>query len=165
MYITLDLIRQHLNLDKDFHEDDELITFYYLVAEGVVQKDLNVDLEDLENDNHDIPAPIKQAMLLYIGDQYNNREINAWGVTPSEVPMGYRYLLDKYRNYGDTSSDSFYAKVLDSIIDRLYIEKSTGRLLLKEDPSLYVGSKGKAIKRIESELIKEAGNLFLQQNQ
>lgn len=165
MYTTIEIIKKHLHVDMDFTGDDEYILWLYMVAEASVEKELCVDLEDLEDDNHNIPAPIVQAMLLQIGELYNSREINAYGVSVTATQYGFKYLLDPYRNYADLSSDAFYAKVLDSIIDRLYIEKSTGRLLLKEDPSLYVGSKGKAIKRIESELIKEAGNLFLQQNQ
>jgi hypothetical protein len=165
MYISLEIAKSHLHIDPEFELDDQYITWLIMVAEASVQAELCVNLEDLEDDKGDIPMPVKHAMLLQVGELYNSREINAYGVSVTATQYGFKYLLDPYRNYGDTSSEAFYAKVLDSVISRLYIEKSTGRLLLKEDPSLYVGSKGKAIKRIESELLNTAGHLYLQQNQ
>ena len=130
----------------------------------MVQVYLCANLEDFEDENHNIPAAIKHAMLLYIGEMYNNREVNAYGVSVTPTTFNFEFIIGLYKNYGDTSSDKFYRMVLNSVIDRLYIEKSTGRLLLKTDESLYAGSKGKAIKRIEQELIKEAGHLYLEQN-
>lgn len=165
MYTTIEIIKNHLHVDMDFTGDDSYILWLYMVAEASVEKELCVNLEDLEDNQHNIPAPIVQAMLLQIGELYNNREINAYGVSVTATQYGFKYLLDPYRCYADYSSDKFYAMVLDSIISRLYIEKSTGRLILKEDPSLYIGQRGKAIKRIEEELITEAGHLFLEQNQ
>lgn len=164
MYVTLELIKSHLNIDQSFTEDDEYILYLYEVAEAVVQVYLCANLEDFEDENHNIPAAIKHAMLLYIGEMYNNREVNAYGVSVTPTTFNFEFLIGLYKNYSDTSSDAFYQKVLNSVIDRLYIEKSTGRLLLKTDESLYAGSKGKAIKRIEQELIKEAGHLYLEKN-
>lgn len=164
MYTTLAMLKRHLNIDQSFTEDDEYIMWLYQVAEATVQVHLCANLEDFEDDEHNIPAGIVHAMMLYIGDLYNSREGNAYGVSVQQVPFGYEYLISLYKNYADTSSDAFYQKVLNSVIDRLYIEKSTGRLLLKTDESLYAGSKGKAIKRIEQELIKEAGHLYLEKN-
>lgn len=164
MYFDLALIKRHLLIDQSFTQDDEYLTYLYEVAEAVVQVYLCANLEDFENDNHDIPAAIKHAMLLYIGEMYNNREVNAYGVSVTPTTFNFEFLIGLYKNYYDTSSDTFYQKVLNSVIDRLYIEKSTGRLLLKTDESLYAGSKGKAIKRIEQELIKEAGHLYLEKN-
>ena len=164
MYTTLQMIKRHLNIDQSFTEDDEYLLYLYEVAEAVVQVHLCANLEDYEDEAHNIPAGIIHAMLLYIGDLYNSREGNAYGVSVQQVPFGYEYRISLYKNFSDTSSDAFYKKVLDSVINRLYIEKSTGRLLLKTDESLYAGSKGKAIKRIEQELIKEAGHLYLEKN-
>lgn len=164
MYTTLAMIKRHLNVDQSFTEDDEYITYLYMVAEAVVQVHLCANLEDYEDDEHNIPAGIIHAMMLYIGDLYNSREGNAYGVNIQQVPFGYEYLISLYKNYADTSSEAFYQKVLDSVLDRLYIERSTGRLILKTDDSLYIGVKGKAIKRIEQELLTEAGHLYLERN-
>lgn len=164
MYTTLAIIKKQLNIDSSFTEDDSYLEWLYMVAEAAVQQYLCANLEDYEDDNHNIPAPIVHAMLLYIGEMYNNREVNAYGVSVTPTTFNFEFLIGLYKNYYDTSSDKFYQKVLNSVIDRLYIEKSTGRLLLKTDESLYAGSKGKAIKRIEQELIKEAGHLYLEKN-
>lgn len=164
MYTTLAMIKRHLNVDQSFTDDDEYITYLYMVAEAVVQVHLCANLEDYEDDEHNIPAGIIHAMMLYIGDLYNSREGNAYGVSVQQVPFGYEYLISLYKNYADTSSKAFYQKVLDSVLDRLYIERSTGRLILKTDDSLYIGVKGKAIKRIEQELLTEAGHLYLERN-
>ena len=164
MYTTLAMIKRHLNVDQSFTDDDEYLLYLYEVAEAVVQVHLCANLEDYEDDEHNIPAGIIHAMLLYIGDLYNSREGNAYGVSVQQVPFGYEYLISLYKNFSDTSSEAFYQKVLDSVLDRLYIERSTGRLILKTDDSLYIGVKGKAIKRIEQELLTEAGHLYLERN-
>ena len=164
MYTTLAMIKRHLCIDQSFTEDDEYLLYLYEVAEAVVQVHLCANLEDYEDDEHNIPAGIIHAMLLYIGDLYNSREGNAYGVSVQQVPFGYEYLISLYKNFSDTSSEAFYQKVLDSVLDRLYIERSTGRLILKTDDSLYIGVKGKAIKRIEQELLTEAGHLYLERN-
>lgn len=164
MYITLSMIKRHLCIDQSFTEDDEYILYLYEVAEAVVQVYLCANLEDFEDENHNIPAAIKHAMLLYIGEMYNNREVNAYGVSVTPTTFNFDFIIGLYKNYADTSSEAFYQKVLDSVLDRLYIERSTGRLILKTDDSLYIGVKGKAIKRIEQELLTEAGHLYLERN-
>lgn len=50
----------------------------------------------------DVPMPIKQAMLLTIGDLYENREntVIAQGVTIQKLPFGAEMLLAPYRIMG-----------------------------------------------------------------
>ena len=45
----------------------------------------------------DVPQPIKQAMLLYIGHLYENRESVITGTMVSETPQGVNALLSPYR--------------------------------------------------------------------
>jgi hypothetical protein len=47
----------------------------------------------------DIPKGLKQAMLLILGHFYNNRESTVMGVTVTEIPLGYKYLISPYKNY------------------------------------------------------------------
>lgn len=164
MYTTLEMLKRHLNIDQSFTDDDEYILWLYQVAEATVQVHLCANLEDFEDEQHNIPAGIVHAMMLYIGDLYNSREGNAYGVSVQQVPFGYEYLISLYKNYGDTTSDSFYRKVLDYVISRLYIDRNTGNLMLKADEYPCIGIKGKAIKRIENELLTEAGRLYLERN-
>lgn len=164
MYTTLAMLKRHLNIDQEFNDDNDYILWLYEVAEATVQVNLCVNLEDLEDDNHNIPAPVVHAMMLFIGDMYNSREGNAYGVSVTQIPFSYDYLISLYKNYGDTTSDKFYHDVLESVISRLYIDKETGKLMLNQDESLYIGTKGKAIKRIEQELLQTAGHLYLERN-
>ena len=163
MYTTLEMLKRHLNIDQSFNDDDDYILWLYQVAEATVQVHLCADLEDFEDEQHNIPAGIVHAMMLYIGDLYNSREGNAYGVSVQQVPFGYEYLISLYKNYADTTSDAFYKKVLDSVISRLSIDRTTGNLML-EEIEYTPGIKGKAIKRIEDELLMDAGRLYLERN-
>jgi len=44
-----------------------------------------------------VPAPLRQAMLLLIGNWYENREHTVIGTIVSELPMGVNALLSPYR--------------------------------------------------------------------
>lgn len=44
-----------------------------------------------------VPAPIKAAMLLILGELYARRESSVQGTIISEIPMNARYLLDMYK--------------------------------------------------------------------
>lgn len=45
----------------------------------------------------DVPAPLKAAMLLILGDLYERRESSVQGTIINEIPMSARYLLDMYK--------------------------------------------------------------------
>lgn len=164
MYTTLEMIKKHLNVDSDFHDDDAYIQYLYEVAEATVQVHLCVALEDIEDENGKIPVPVVHAMLLFVGDMYNSREGNAYGVSVQAVPFGYDYLISLYKNYADTTSEAFYNEVLNDIVNRLEIEESTGKLVLNQNPEDYVGLRGRAQKRLEKTLLVEAGRLYMKQN-
>ena len=98
MYIELDYAKKHLNIEPDFTEDDEYILGLISMAEQAVRVHVNEDFDKLAEANGGcFPAPLEQAMLLMIGNMYQNRE----PVTNKaiELPYNYRYLIDLYRNY------------------------------------------------------------------
>lgn len=97
MYITLEQAKKHLIIDENFKDDDLYIQTLISVAEDAVSKHLNTGLKDLEIDGI-LPPSIIQAMLLLIGNLYQNREPVAFG-TVSEIPINYNYLLGLYKNY------------------------------------------------------------------
>lgn len=104
MYITLELAKQHLNLEPDFTEDDEYLMLLIEAAEQAVRVHVNDDLEEIAEKNGGcIPAPLFQAMLLMIGNLYQNRELVGnraiAGAKVIELPFNYQYLIDLYRNY------------------------------------------------------------------
>lgn len=104
MYITLDLAKKHLNLEPDFIEDDEYIIMLIEAAEQAVEVHVNDKLEEIAEKNGGcVPAPLFQAMLLMIGNLYQNREIvgnkSIAGNKNIELPFNYKYLIDLYINY------------------------------------------------------------------
>lgn len=162
-YLSLDLLKKQMNVDSEFNDDNEYIEWLGDVAEAVVQVDLCCPLEAFEDENGKIPAPICHAMMLYAADLYANREVNSF-VNVMATPFSYQYLLDLYRCYADVTSEAYVNSVLVDVINRLEIEKSTGRLILHRDPDGYDGLKGKVKKMTEDSLVVEAGNLYLEKN-
>lgn len=97
MYIELDRAKQHLNILPDFVEDDEYILNLIAAAEQAVRVHVNEDFDTLAEANGGcLPAPLVQAMLLMIGNMYQNREPLG---NRTELPLSMRYLIDLYRNY------------------------------------------------------------------
>lgn len=95
--LNLSLIKQHLNIDSDFTADDSYLQSLAQVAETVVQSHIDHNLADLEEGGQ-IPAPLTQAMLLFIGNMYANRESVAY-TNANEVPFAYDYLLSLFKDY------------------------------------------------------------------
>lgn len=98
MYILLEDAKRHINVDEAFRDDDIYITNLIDVAEKIVEKDIDTSLKGLEDEDGDIPSPLKQAMLLLVGNFYANRESVAY-TNMVEVPKSYQYLIDLYKNY------------------------------------------------------------------
>lgn len=97
MYIDLDYAKKHLNIEPDFTEDDEYILGLIDMAEKAVRVHVNEDFDTLAEKNGGcFPTPLLQAMLLMIGNMYQNREPLG---NRYEMPLNYRYLVDLYRNY------------------------------------------------------------------
>ena len=98
MYLQLYQIKKHLNIEEGFHDDDEYLVDLAVVAQKVVEKHIDCNLSDLENERGLIPAPLIHAMLLFIGDMYQSRESVAFtGAT--ELPLSFNYLLSLYKDY------------------------------------------------------------------
>lgn len=98
MYIELDYAKKHLNIEPDFTEDDEYILGLIDMAEQAVRVHVNEDFDLLaEQSGGCLPAPLLQAMLLMIGNMYQNRE--PLGTKNLALPFNYQYLIDLYRNY------------------------------------------------------------------
>lgn len=99
MYITIEQLKQHLNIEQDCNDDNLYLADLITVAEDVVRVNLNRDsLCELEDCTGLLPAGVIQAMLLLAGTYYANRESVTYGV-PNRVPHGLEYLLDHYRRY------------------------------------------------------------------
>ena len=98
MYISLDYAKKHLNVEDSFHDDDEYIMGLINVAQEAVRVHVNEDFDKLAEANGGcLPAPLEQAMLLMVGNYYQNRE--PLGTRNAELPLNVVYLINLYRNY------------------------------------------------------------------
>jgi hypothetical protein len=99
MFLEIDRIKKHLNIDEYYKDDDSYLVYLYEVAEKVVEKHTDVKLENIAKDNGgELPPPILHAMLLFIGDMYKSRESISFGSVQS-IPFSYDYILSLYKNY------------------------------------------------------------------
>lgn len=105
MYITLEEIKKHLNIDDYFTDDDAYLNSLIQVAAEVVERHIDDKLIDLceldengEVDLKSLPSPLIHAMKLFIGNMYANRESIAFAQS-YELPLSYNYLLSLYKNY------------------------------------------------------------------
>lgn len=103
MQIELDKIKKHLNIDADFTDDDSYLLAISDVAQEIVQKHIDCTFDEIAKSEGAIPAPLLQAVLLMIGNLYNNRESVAF-TTAVEIPHSYDYLLSLYKHYNNYES-------------------------------------------------------------
>lgn len=98
-YIQLYEVKKQLNIDADFKDDDEYLVDLINVAEAMVESHIDDKLDEIAKSNkYCLPRPLVQAMLLFIGNLYANRESVAFA-NSYEVPTSYNYILDAYKNY------------------------------------------------------------------
>lgn len=114
-HLTLKLIKEHLNLDNDFTMDDEYLSMLGDVVEKVVERHIDDSFKFLASVNGGkLPTPLIQAMLLLLGTYYANREHIAFNAN-YEVGNSYTFLIDLYRNYSASHSDSSNYTLINSI--------------------------------------------------
>lgn len=101
-YLTLEDIKKQLNIDTEFTEDDNYLTSLGDVAESIVSRHIDYDLDKLLEDNV-LPSPIYQACLLMVGNLYANRESISF-TSPYKMPFSFEYLLATYKNRSRFSS-------------------------------------------------------------
>lgn len=102
MHIELEDIKKHLNLDEDYTDDDSYLVYLESVAEQLVEKHIDKTLEDMIAEEGEVPKPLLQAMLLMIGNFYDNRESVSYG-NAIEVPNTLQYILSMYRDYDNSN--------------------------------------------------------------
>lgn len=98
MYLNVETIKKHLNLDDDFVADDEYLKQLAEVAENAVSIHIDRDFSELEDEEGNLPPALQHALLLLIGNYYNNRE-SVTNVSANNIPFSYNYLLDLFKNY------------------------------------------------------------------
>jgi uncharacterized phage protein (predicted DNA packaging) len=93
-YLTLDDIKKHLNIDPAFTDDDTYLEALESVAIDVIERDVNIKFSELSS----LPDGLKHALLLFIGNMYDNRESVAY-TSVTTVPNSLNWILDMYRDY------------------------------------------------------------------
>ena len=100
MYITVEDLKKHLNIDEDFTEDDGYLAYLITVAEDAISIHIDRNLSEVADENGGkLPAVLIHAMKLFIGDMYQSRESTSFNGSPSEIPFSYTYLTSLYRRY------------------------------------------------------------------
>ena len=96
MYIALDKIKKHLNIDAEFIADDNYLMSLSEVAEEIVQRHIGYRFTDMLVEGQ-LPMALQHSMLLFIGTLYNNRESVTYGAA-NTLPHAYDYILDLFTN-------------------------------------------------------------------
>lgn len=102
MIIDLETLKKHLNIDSDYTDDDNYITYLESVAEELVEKHIDRTFEDIIAEEGAFPQPLLHAMLLIVGNLYDNRESVAYNQV-IEVPNTLSYILSLYRDYNNAN--------------------------------------------------------------
>lgn len=97
--VTLDEAKAHLRIDHD--AEDELIGTYLAAATQSAADFIHrpIPWTDGEGAPVEVPAPVKAAILLILGDLYEHREGRFVGTTPVDNPA-VQMLLWPYRMQG-----------------------------------------------------------------
>lgn len=90
MYVTVDDLKKHLNIDHD--EDDAYISDLEEVAEDAVRTYLQTDLTTYVNGEGNIKPSIRHAIRLLVGTWYANRESVTYA-QPHQLPDALTALL------------------------------------------------------------------------
>lgn len=103
-YVTTATAKVHLRIDHN--DEDSYIGSLIDVAECAIANEIQQPLSACEVEGA-LPSSLCHAILLLVGDLYNNRESVAYGST-TEVPLSYRYLVAPYKKYdrGISSDDA-----------------------------------------------------------
>ena len=93
MEITLDEIKSHLNIELDWHGEDQYLQSLIDAAKVVVQKHI---CDSIDSKTSEEQTGLARAILLICGTWFMNRE------SLSNLQKGnhsYEYILSLYKNY------------------------------------------------------------------
>lgn len=93
-FVTLEMIKTHLNIEPDYHAQDDYLLHLREVAFLVVQNHICSDLATLNGNK----KAIGHALLLLIGTYFLQRE-SIGTSSMKECPHTLQYILDQYKNY------------------------------------------------------------------
>ena len=94
MEITLDEIKQHLNIERDYHGEDSYLQSLIDAAKVVVQKHI---CDSIDSKTSEEQLPLAHAVKLLVGTLNMNRESLS---NLNKANHSYEYILSLYKNYG-----------------------------------------------------------------
>lgn len=100
MYVNLQQLKKHLNIDSSFHEDDEYLVDLVNASELAIERYIDDKFENIliASGRTTLPPTLQQAVLILTANFYANRESIAFS-SHTELPYSLTYLLDLYKNY------------------------------------------------------------------
>ena len=102
MLTDINLVRQHLNIDADYHGDDEYLVALAMAAEDAVTKRLGIKrLNDILIDGATLPDSVSHSILILISTWYASREAVS-SLSANKVPYTLDFLMDLNKNYRST---------------------------------------------------------------
>lgn len=93
MEITIDEIKQSLNIEPHYHNEDSYLQSLISTAKVVVEKHICDSIDGITSEEQ---LPLAHAIKLLVGTWYMNRE------SLSNLQKGnhsYEYILSLYKNY------------------------------------------------------------------
>lgn len=102
MYLPLDVVKNHLNLDEDYINDDTYLIHLIKASEDAVAKRLNVAHLGclLQKNTGNLPESVIHSVLLLIGSWYSARETFAFQ-NVQKLPHSFDFLCDLNRSYDE----------------------------------------------------------------
>lgn len=94
MEITLDEIKAHLNIEKDWHGEDSYLQSLIDAAKVVVQKHI---CDSIDGKSEGEKTPLIHAIKLLVATLFMNRESLS---NLQKANHSYEYILSLYKNYG-----------------------------------------------------------------
>lgn len=100
MFVTIDKLRQHLNiLPGECEEDNPYLTHLIASAESATCKMLNIkDLSCLITDEGYIPEDVEHSILILCANWYNARE-SFTNANVTQLPQSYEWITSLNKNY------------------------------------------------------------------
>ena len=96
-YLTLDEIKKQLNVDADFHEDDEFLTLIGEAAEDITANLLDINLNELVAQYGEMPAGVRHCMRMLCDYTYSQQRGSS--NESNDIPTAIMTILKLYRNF------------------------------------------------------------------
>lgn len=97
--------------------EDQYLMMLWDACLDAVAKYIDDDIDRLATANDgNLPSALLQATLLLVGNYYNSRESNTF-TQVHEIPNGFTFLCDLYRNYAGNSATA--QEVIDDLTARV----------------------------------------------